>query len=656
MISRAIYQNRRGRRLLTVLAAGALVSGTLLVASSALAVHDAGLFELDTGGTPVVGNANTADDPAGGADDWANVYKSKTGIGSAGPDHAFARTFKVDPVGSAENSYYTGGGSKDVRDIPAWQYGTTNDPVPDKDDIAHLFAAAYIDPADDHTILYFGIDRYDNNGDAETGFWFFQNPVGLDGSGHFTGTHANGDVLVLANWGGSNPVGEMTIYEWVGGKNPLRLVSDIGGADCATAGAGDNACAVVNRTTDDPPWPFLDKAGSPDIRPLELFEAGIDLNQLLGEDRCFSTVLGATRSSHSTTAQLKDFAIDTFEQCGASIATQVSDTSLAIGDSVSDDATVTVSGGATPPAPTGDVAFSVSYEGGAPTSLGTKPLSGAVQSGNDYTVTTDAYYPANAGDYCFSASWDGDSNYTDGPYVDDGTNECFTVAPNQPDVTTQVNTEAPVTPGTEIYDTATLSGTAAPSNSLGGTITFYAYGPEADASTCTDPAAYTSVVDVTGDGPYDSNDGDGGAFEPTEPGNYNWVAVYAPDAGDVNNLGDATGCGDEHEGSVVEQFQPEQTTAQTWTVFDTMTITVGGGGDLDGTAYFELYPDSTCTGTPLYDESVGISGGGTTASTTPQTFTADATLYWKVWYTSNNTAHADIAATCTENSTLEVNN
>ena len=134
-------------------------------------------------------------------------------------------TFITDPVSRAENSFYTGGGSKDERDIPAWQYGTSNDVVPDKDDIADAFAAAYTNSADDpDTIIYFGVDRYDNNGDAETGFWFFKEPGRLNANGTFNGSHTVGDVLVLANWGGSNPVGELTVYQWVGGKNPLALV------------------------------------------------------------------------------------------------------------------------------------------------------------------------------------------------------------------------------------------------------------------------------------------------------------------------------------------------------------------------------------------------------------------------------------------------
>ena len=166
-------------------------------------------------------------------DDWATIY--------AGGGSAFASTFIPDPVSSAEDSFYTGGGSKDVRDIPAWAYGTTNDVIPDKDDIADAFAAAYTDPDDDHTIIYFGIDRYDNNGDAETGFWFFQDLVSLDGNGGFTGVHTVGDVLVLANWGGFEP--RRRGHRLLVGRRRTRssLEFDSTAADCAVAGANDNS-------------------------------------------------------------------------------------------------------------------------------------------------------------------------------------------------------------------------------------------------------------------------------------------------------------------------------------------------------------------------------------------------------------------------------
>ena len=63
------------------------------------------------------------------------------------------------------------------------------------------------------SLLYFGATRFDNSGDAQVGFWFFQNSVGL-GSGKigggtgFNGVHKNGDILVLSNFsgGGTTPV------------------------------------------------------------------------------------------------------------------------------------------------------------------------------------------------------------------------------------------------------------------------------------------------------------------------------------------------------------------------------------------------------------------------------------------------------------------
>jgi hypothetical protein len=521
------------------------MTGTFVVATTVLAVNPSttGLFELDTSTTvppcpvttpptTICGNANTADNPAGGADDWANVYKSFTGLGTATADHAFARTFITDPVSSAENSYYTGGGSKDVNDIPQWQFATTNDPVPDKDDIVNLFAAAYTHPGSGHTILYFGMDRYDNNGDSETGFWFFENPVSLDGNGHFTGVHtgtaaAPGDVLVLADWGGSNPVGDITVYQWIGGKNPLIQVADNTAGDCALSGASLNFCAVVNRTADTPQWPFLDKGGSAAIRPLELFEAGIDLNAVFGADRCFASFLGATRSSHSTTAQLKDFALGNFEQCGASLSTQVSNDEIFVGDTVTDDATVHVNGGANPPAPTGTVSFKV--DGVA---FDTQPLSTAVKDVNDYTVTSKAYTATTTGQHCFSASWPGDGNYKPvSPatvFADDGTNECFNVV-KRPSSTDTLSdpTGGDVTPGSSVTDTATVSGSGGGPTPT-GTVDFYLCQPATVTANGGDCSAGGAKVGAT-----KSLVGGVATSDPstntTTVGKYCWRAEYSGD-------------------------------------------------------------------------------------------------------------------------------
>jgi hypothetical protein len=70
----------------------------------------------------------------------------------------------------AENSFFTGKGSKDVNDITQWQWANTNDVIPDKDDIVDAFAAAYNNPANGHTAVYFGLDRFDTNGDSQASF------------------------------------------------------------------------------------------------------------------------------------------------------------------------------------------------------------------------------------------------------------------------------------------------------------------------------------------------------------------------------------------------------------------------------------------------------------------------------------------------------
>jgi hypothetical protein len=64
--------------------------------------------------------------------------------------------------------------------------------------------ARYSTPAGQQ-VLYFGSDRLDNSGDAQQGFWFFQNSIGLQGAPlgggtGFTGVHKAGDLLVISDF------------------------------------------------------------------------------------------------------------------------------------------------------------------------------------------------------------------------------------------------------------------------------------------------------------------------------------------------------------------------------------------------------------------------------------------------------------------------
>src|SRR5262252_1919218 len=311
-----------------------------------------GIFEIDgnaVDNTPGSGaGVSPALNPA--PDDWANIFKSlgsapgnTTGAGSF--DHAVARTFVADPA-TTDNTFFVGGGSKDVNDINQWQH-TTTDVAPDKDDLTNAYAAGYIDPANNHGYLYFGSDRFDVSGSGQVGFWFFRSQVGLSTTG-FTGLHTagtvdftnhkvltQGDFLVLTDFTQGGTVPTIKVYMWVGGKNgdandplfggsgfhttgPIQLLFDSTAAGTTDVN-GDGIADVtgqVNTSTQTSPWPYTDKNGGHNFSTHSFFEGGIDLTSLGLGGGCISTFLAESRSSgSSSTAQLKDFALGNFNFC-----------------------------------------------------------------------------------------------------------------------------------------------------------------------------------------------------------------------------------------------------------------------------------------------------------------------------------------------------
>src|SRR5215210_431745 len=280
--------------LLVVLAAFCAVPG------GALAVHTEGLFELDR---------DAVDNPLVAGDDWSNVYLGLGGF--------FSSTYVPQSVEGqgVDQTFFTGGGSKDVNDIDAWAW-TTLDQTPDKDQIQNSYAAAYTKNGE--TYAYFGMDRFATSGTADIGFWFFQSPISLDPDGTFSGTHTVGDLLVLSEFTNGGTVNTITVYRWIGGAEPLELV--VSGVDCSTTAAGDDVCAVVNNGPIVSPWPYTSKDGAPNIIPADaFFEGGINLSVLFGTEDvpCFSSFLAETRSSSSLDARLKDFAFGSINTCGS---------------------------------------------------------------------------------------------------------------------------------------------------------------------------------------------------------------------------------------------------------------------------------------------------------------------------------------------------
>ena len=213
--------------------------------------------------------------------------------------------FIVDPTGTSDTGFTTGG-SKDTLDVSQWKW-TGGKVDPDKDNIANAYAAVYAEQ--NNLILYFGQNRVlDKNGDANVGFWFLQNSVGLNGDGSFSGTHKDGDILVQSDFTNGGSVSGVQIYKWQSGA--LVLVENQ--AQCTGNKLGTvDACAIVNTSTISTSW-----AG--DLTSPYFFEGGLNLSALFPQSvPCFSTFLTNTRTSQSESAQLKDFALGDIDTCGS---------------------------------------------------------------------------------------------------------------------------------------------------------------------------------------------------------------------------------------------------------------------------------------------------------------------------------------------------
>jgi hypothetical protein len=503
---------RRSRTRLAALCL--IVLGALMVTSGAQAVHDVSIFQLDTPSA----DAQTATGSTAHLEDWDLICKDnpttctfKTGAEPAGSTTATSSSHVND--GALNATIFQGGGSKDISDISSWAWKDEAGGLPDKDNLLHAYAARYTVPTSPEcpgaggntdgtlncSLIYFGSDRYDNSGDATQAFWFLQNRITLGsnkvgGAFGFNGVHRDGDLLVISEFSNGGLKSTITIYKWVAGA----LVFVTGGEGQKCGGTTPDAfCGIVNEAVAPTfsPWPFLDKGGSENFRQGELYEAGINLSDpsIALADECFASFVAETRSSTSTTAQLKDFVLGQFEVCVPEMKTQASTNgTVTPGTPVTDSATITVKGAANPTDPTGNVTFFLcaNATNGCPTggtNIGTGTLVGGTPNDGIAIATsptvndsaqTGARGPLAPGRYCFRAEWPGDATYVlpNPPLTyTDNVEECFSVKDTTAIATTQswlpqdaatitTGSGAAAPPGTvvfSLYENGTCSGTAA---------------------------------------------------------------------------------------------------------------------------------------------------------------------------------------------------
>jgi hypothetical protein len=307
--------------------AGSVVAGAAIALLAYAAVLN-DTFEIDQDATAI---------NAAPGDDWDLLLANGNASG--------AFVFDSDPVNSSADDNFSQGGSKDVRDISSagitntYWLNTTTTP-PDKDDIEHAFAASYTAGNGD-LLIYFGADRFSNSGDSAIGFWFFQEEVSdNNNSGVFSGKHKVGDILVTSDFRQGGGVGVINVFEWIGTQagGPLKLLvsralangAPVPDVFCNTAVNGFAAnlvCATSNRSAKPVPdnwtdgYTFKGVGASNQFPTGTFFEGGVNITALFPNSTlpCFTSFLAMTRTSASTTAQLKDYVAGSFPVCGIDV-------------------------------------------------------------------------------------------------------------------------------------------------------------------------------------------------------------------------------------------------------------------------------------------------------------------------------------------------
>jgi hypothetical protein len=499
--------------------------GTALIASfgvmSVLAVHDLA-FQLD--GNTVVDTPTHIGDGTQSVD-WETLFDAN-GAKLALPTDFTASTFTKDfttttkrgsvVFSTADASTFTTG-SKDTLDInPGWQCASSNN-VLSKNDIMNAYAVAYTNPVADadpnspnfgkhHQILYFGLERNSNTGDANVAFWFLQGTATCDGSNGtaaFQGHHVDGDVLIVSAFTNGGGVSGITAYRWVGGATGHLDPNPVGnGGDCQGGSTLDSICATTNGSASPglnaPITTLWQTANTADnvghtLQPSEFFEGGIDLTAENLGDKCFNTFVGDTRSSQSLTSTIFDYALGQLGECSVRVTTtpSLSNTTLDSTTPITDLADISglnASGGAGPK-PTGTMSFFLCGPGATTcVSPNGTAVAGNPKTLGDCTPDVASHSCATSGDarsivtaggigtYCFRAVYDPvtDTNYQGkgGSFTSSG--ECFTVT-----ATASTSTIQRWLPNDEA--TVTVAGGA----TLAGSVTFTLYDGSSNCTTGT---------------------------------------------------------------------------------------------------------------------------------------------------------------------------
>src|SRR2546426_955817 len=273
----------------------------------------------------------------------------------------------------------------------------------------------------------------------------------------------------------------------------------------------------------------------------------------------------------------------TVSKSSPTITTSLSLTTILVGSSVSDSATMT-SGYQ----PGGTVTYAF-FIGGSCT--GTSTIVGSsVTVTNGVVPGSGSQGFNNAGSYSWNAAYNGDANNN----AITSPCEPLTVSKASPVVSTTLSAN-PITVGGSVSDFATMTG----GFQAGGSATYFLF----SGGTCTGAAGVVSTVSVVNGGISSSTPR---TF--SSAGLYSWNAVYS---GDANNNGSPSSC---------EPLTVNPTIVTISTALSSSSITVGGSvtdsatltgvtSAAGGTVTYNSFQTASCTGTPAVVSTVTVTNG-----------------------------------------------
>ena len=518
--------------------------------------------------------------------------------------------------------------------------------------------------------IYFGWERDANNGSGFISFEFMKNAPPA-ACGDYTASQAT----LIANcnpWANRTAGDFMIFWDQQGGSKDLYLRTWSGTAPNLTL----SDPTLLNSNVSDAEYSADGFFG----------EGALNLTDTVfgGSNACrsFANVIPSTVTGNSDSADYKDTILQPIIPIGNCTSTTVTTPKLGDGTTnvpadgtsittagvvqVKDSAVVDIQGGTATPA--GSVSFhlckvnSPGLCGSGGTDIGSTNLSGTAYP---VTVVSPTAYVTSAGRYCWRAEFSGDSANNISGSSDSTANECFTVNPVTPALSTTAGPDVAL--GNPVTDTASLTGTApkptaniietvapnpATRTPASGTITFTLFGP---ATGSCGPLVATRTTPVSGNGTYGPV-----SATPTLAGDYHWKASYDGDSPNTNSASHNANCTETGEDVTVNTVASSFTTAQNWLPNDSATVSAPAGGNLAGTVKFKLFDNATCAGgAPIYSEDKAVSGPSSQTVATSNTLvkaTATNNYSWSVEYDSTNPAQRDIPASCEETTSLTIDN